>query len=239
MEMKSIFPLNYQLLAKSNMSLLYQRCIHVPTDIDGETACIQCGIVLGRVEVPSDTDWSSHEIALIGTNKITITALKVAKNLNLPNYATQTIIRVSTKLLKEGITKKQAILFGVVYACRVHKIPRLLADIFYELDKTTGKPIRRSEKSLLRVLNRITKKKTNMTGFSISSPDKYYYLQAYLAKIQNLIIQETDADYFEMVRSHSVRMINAIRKDPCTSARDAILSCTSRTFQSKIKEILR
>lgn len=212
--------------------------MHAPVDVEGETTCRRCGLVLGHIEVPDSTDWLSHEVALIGTNKIVVTVLRVTKNLNLPNYATQTVIQVSTKLLKEGITKKQAVLFGVVYACRIHKIPRLLADIFYELDKTTGKPIRRSEKSLLRVLNRITKK-ANMTGFSIPSPDKYYYLQAYLAKIQNLIVKETDADYFEMVRSRSVRMINTIRQDPCTSARDAILSCTSRTFQSKIKEILR
>ncbi|MGI0011541.1 MAG: hypothetical protein ACREAE_09090, partial [Nitrosopumilaceae archaeon] len=229
--------INCELLACPNMSLIYKTCVHVPTDIEGETSCIRCGMVLGRVEVPSDTDWSSHEVALIGANKITITALKVAKNLNLPNYAIQTSIQVSTKLLKEGITKKQAVLFGVVYACRVHKIPRLLADIFYELEKTTGKPVRSSERSLLRVLNKIAKK-VNLTSIGISSPDKHYYLQAYLAKIQDLVVKETDSDYFEMVRARSMRIIDSIKKDPSTSARQAILSSISRTFQPKIKEIL-
>lgn len=219
------------------MSLSYKSCVHAPVDVDGENTCIRCGIVFGRTEVQSINDWQSHEVKLISSKKLAVTTFKIAKNLNLPNYALQTAMQISTKLLKADITKKQAILFGIVYACRVHKIPRLLSDIFQELDKTTGKSSRCSEKSLLRILNRIAKK-TTLIGLGISPPDKYYYLQAYLAKVQDLIVKETDPDYFEMVRARSIRIIDSIKKDPSTSARQAILSSMCRTFQSKIKEIL-
>jgi len=212
-------------------------CLHSPTDVDGEHVCIDCGEVLGYSEVQSVNSWQTHDVGNFNKNAMSWTILKLANNLNLPQYATQTIMRISLKLVKRGITKKKAIFFATTHACRIHKIPRLLSEIFCELEKSTGKTTQKSEQSLFKMLNRITKK-IDSTYLSIQPPDKEYYLQAYLAKIQDVIIKETNSKYFELIRTRSVRNLSMAKSDPSTAARKAILSCTSSILQSKVKQIL-
>lgn len=219
------------------MSTLTGTCLHSPTEIEGEQVCIECGEVLGYLEVPSVNSWQTHDIGNFNKNSMSWIIDKLANNLNLPSYATQTIMRTSLNLVKKGITKKKAIFFATTHACRVHKIPRLLSDIFYELEKSTGKTTRQSEHSLFKVLNRIAKKLGDL-DVSIHPPDKEYYLQAYLAKIQNIIIKETDTKYFELIRTRAVRNLGMVKTDPSTAARNAILSCTSSILQAKVKQIL-
>lgn len=219
------------------MSTITITCLHSPTEIDGEQVCIGCGEVLGYSEVQSINSWQTHDVANFSKNEMSWLILKLANNLNLPPYATQTIMRISLKLVKLGITKKKAIFFATTHACRIHTIPRLLSDIFYELEKSTGKTMQKSEHSLFKMLNRIAKK-IDEGHISIQPPDKEYYLQAYLAKIQNIVIKETDAKYFELIRTRSVRNLSMAKTDPSTAARKAILSCMSSILQTKVKQIL-
>jgi transcription initiation factor TFIIIB Brf1 subunit/transcription initiation factor TFIIB len=211
-------------------------CHHSPTEIDGEHVCIGCGQVLGYLEVQSINSWQTHDVGNFNKNGMSWIILKLADNLNLPQYAAQTIMRISLKLVKLGITKKKAIFFATMYACRIHKIPRLLSEIFHELEKSSGKTTQKSEQSLFKMLNRIAKK-TDI-HISIQPPDKEYYLQAYLAKIQNIVVKETNSKYFELIRTRSVRNLSMTKADPSTAARKAILACTSSILQSKVKQVL-
>jgi len=212
-------------------------CLHSPTEIEGEQVCISCGEVLGYLEVQSINSWQTHDVGNFNRNGMSWIILKLANSLNLPQYATQTIMRISLKLVKHGITKKKAIFFATIHACRIHKIPRLLSDIFYELEKSTGKTTQKSEQSLFKMINRIIKR-IDGAHVSIQPPDKEYYLQAYLAKIQDIVIKETNAKYFELIRTRSVRNLSMAKADPSTAARKAILSCTCSILQTKVKQIL-
>ncbi len=218
------------------MSTVTITCLHAPTEIDGEHVCVDCGEVLGYSEVQSINSWQTHDVGNFNKNGMSWIILKLANNLNLPSYATQTVMRISLKLVKHGITKKKAIFFATTHACRIHKIPRLLSDIFYELEKSTGKTTK-SEQSLFKMLNRIAKR-IDGAYISIQPPDKEYYLQAYLAKIQDIVIKETNAKYFELVRTRSVRSLSMAKTDPSTAARKAILTCMSSILQTQVKQIL-
>lgn len=212
-------------------------CLHSATEIEGEHVCRECGMVLGYSEVESVNSWESHDVHTFNSNGMAWLALRLANKLNLPQYAIQTILQTSVKLNKAGITKKKAIFFATIYSCRIHKIPRLLTDIFYELEKSTGKTTIQTETTLLKMINRIAKKLPHHE-FSISPPDKEYYLQAYLAKIQKIIITQTDQKYFDLIRTRAIRIISSTKSDPSTAARTAILSCTSTILQAKIKEVI-
>ncbi|NIP62687.1 MAG: hypothetical protein GWN01_03595 [Nitrosopumilaceae archaeon] len=219
------------------MSLTITTCKHSVADIEGERVCIYCGCVLGRVEVASIDDWKSHNIRPTTNKRLVSAGLKLCQNLNLPQFAFNTLISTASKLLEIGLSKKKALLYGTVYACRTHNIPRLLSDIYFELQTMFGKPKHESEKSILKLLNRISKKAFDR-GIYIRPPDKSYYLQAYLAKIQNVLEQEASADYYETVRIRSTRSINKLSHEPSTSAKDAILQNLSSTFRPKVKEVL-
>ncbi|MFB5629929.1 MAG: hypothetical protein ACE5RR_08350, partial [Nitrosarchaeum sp.] len=123
------------------------------------------------------------------------------------------------------------------YSCRIHNIPRLLEDIFYELEKSSGKKIRYSENSLLKLLNKISSKVTDSELF-ISPPNKEYYLQAYLAKIQVILSNDVDEQYFEIIRVRALKQIKKMHSDPSTAAKDAILQNTSRILRTKLREVL-
>jgi len=194
-------------------------------------------MVLGYSEVESVNSWQSHDTRFVNTAGMTWLVLRLSNKLNLPIYATQTTLQISVKLNKAGITKKKAIFFATVYACRIHKIPRLLTDIFFELEKSIGKTTYQTETALLKLLNRIAKKLPNY-DITISPPDKEYYLQAYLAKVQKIIIKEANPQYFELVRGRSIKRLTLEKTDPSTAARNAIMSCTSTVLQAKIKKML-
>lgn len=211
-------------------------CLHSPTEIEGEHVCRDCGAVLGYSEVESVNSWQSHDVRIFNSNGMAWLVFQLANKLNLPQYAAQTILKTSVKLNKTGITKKKAIFFATIYSCRIHKIPRLLTDIFYELEKSTGKT-NQTETTLLKLINRIAKKLPNHE-ISISPPDKEYYLQAYLAKIQKIIIKETDQKHFELIRTRAIKNLSLAKSDPSTAARKAILSCMSTILQTKIKGII-
>ena len=215
----------------------YVVCKHSITEIEGENICINCGLVSDRVEVQSTQDWKSHSIKSTVNPKIFYLALKITQNLHLPQFALNTVSQVSSKLILMGITKKNALLYGLVYACRTHNIPRLLSDIIYEMEKINGTPKHKSEKSLLKILNRISKVAFS-ENFQISPPDKIYYLQAYLAKIQSFIENETSADYFNSVRIRSEKIILTSYHEPSTCARNAILQNVSSILKTPISEII-
>jgi transcription initiation factor TFIIIB Brf1 subunit/transcription initiation factor TFIIB len=219
------------------MSLTITTCKHNITDIEGEQVCRDCGSVLGYNQVESISDKDTHNIGMFGLSEYYAVASKLAKNLNLPQFAIRTIVHTAIKLRKKNLPKKQAVLFATIYACRIHEIPRLLEDIFLQLENSSGKRIRRSEKSLLRLLNKISKN-VDSEEFSLISPNKHYYHQAYLAKIQNVIIKETGDEYFETIRTRSFRMLQGIHADPSSSAKKAILNSTTSIIQSKIREVL-
>ena len=217
------------------MSLTIAACKHDITDIEGEHVCKTCGKVMGYNEIAGIAEKDSHNIGMFGFSEFYGIAAKVAKNLNLPQFAIHTIVKIAAKLSKKNIPKKHALLFATVYACRIHGIPRLLEDIFFHIENTTGSRVRRSEKSILRLLNRISKN-INSDEFTISPPNKHYYLQAYLAKIQHIIIKETGAEYFETIRSRSHKMLRSVKTDPSSSAKTAILSSTTSILRAKIRE---
>lgn len=219
------------------LSLTITTCKHNVTDVEGEMVCKDCGKVLGYAEVASTNDKNSHNIGMFGLSEYYAITVRVAKNLNLPQFAIQTIIQTSVKLHKKSISKKHAILFATIYACRIHEIPRLLEDIFLELENSSGKKIRRSEKAMLRSLNKISKK-INEEEFRIMPSTKYHYHQAYLAKIQQIIIKEAGIEYFESIRTRSYRILQNIYTDPSSSAKEAILNSTTSILRSKVREIL-
>lgn len=211
-------------------------CKHMIEEIDGENVCKSCGQVLGYVEVSGIKDWENHNAIFNKTDAYYLIS-KLAKNLYLPFYAVQTMVRVTSALRKRKVTKKEAILYATVYACRVHNIPRLLEDIFYELENASGRKNRTSEKSLLRLLNKIAKKIEN-SDIYINPPSRDYYLQAYLAKIQDIVIKNTDEKYFELMRIRSLKLIENLKSDPSTAAKEAILRSTSRVIESKVRGVL-
>ena len=217
------------------MSLTIATCKHSITDIEGEQVCKACGRVIGYNEVAGITEKDSHNIGMFGFSEFYGMAAKIAKNLNLPQFAIHTIIKTAAKLSKKNMPKKHAMLFATVYACRIHDIPRLLEDIFSQVENTSGRRIRRSEKSILRLLNRISKN-VNSEEFVIFPPSKHYYLQAYLAKIQHTIIRETGTEYFETLRARSYKLLHNIKADPSSSAKKAILSSTTSILRTKIME---
>ena len=219
------------------MSIVITQCSHKITEIEGEQVCKNCGMVVGYSETESGSDWKSHNPGLFGMADLYYLVSKVAKNLHLPSYAIQTIIQTSSKLRKMKITKKQAILFAIVYSCRIHNIPRLLEDIFYELEKSSGKKIRYSENSLLKLLNKISSKVTD-SDLVISPPNKEYYLQAYLAKIQETLSKDVDEQYFEIIRVRALKQIKEMHSDPSTAAKEAILQNTSRILRTKLRDVL-
>jgi len=219
------------------MSLTITTCKHNITEIEGEQVCKDCGRVLGYSEVPSIKDKDTHNIGMFGLSEYYAMASKLANNLHLPQFAIQTIVRTLVKLRKKNISKRDAVLFATIYACRVHEIPRLLEDIFQELENSSGKKIRRSEKSLLRLLNKISKK-IDEEQFSITPLNKYHYHQAYLAKIQRVIIKEAGIEYFETIRTRSYRMLQNIHTDPSSSAKKAILDSITNIIKSRIREVL-
>lgn len=219
------------------MTYLEACCLHHPTEIEGETVCRDCGIVLGYSMVQSVDDWKSHTVGFFGKSGIIGIILHVAKNLNLPTYATQTIIQTTTRLMKKKITKKQAILFATVYACRIHKIPRLLEDVFLTVEGKMSKRNTHTEKSLLKMLNRITKKADDPELW-LESPNKEYYLHAYLAKIQNIVLRETDPRYFEQIKWRAMKSIVTAGTDPSLAAKKAIMQNTCSVIRAKIGGIL-
>lgn len=219
------------------MSLTITRCKHVVMEIEGEQVCRKCAMVIGYSETESVSDWTSHSIGSFAASNLYAIISKLGKNLHLPSYALQTIVQVSSRISKMQVSKKQAILFATVYSCRAHNIPRLLEDICIELENATGGNIRHSEKSLLHLLNRISKR-VEGAGLIISPPNKDYYLQAYLAKIQHMVRKEVDQRYFEILRMRSLRTITHLSGDPSVAAKNAILENTSRILRTKVKAIL-
>lgn len=216
------------------MSLTITTCKHSVMNIEGENVCRECGKVLGYDKIASINDKDSHNIGMFGLSEFYSRASNMAKNLNLPQFAIQTIVQTAIKLHKKNISKNHAVLFATIYSCRLHQIPRLLEDVFQELENTSGKKIRRSEKSLLRLLNKISKN-IDTENYVITPPDKYYYLQAYLAKIQHIIIKESGTDYFETIRSRSNKTIQNLHEDPCSSAKKAILCNTTSILRAKVR----
>lgn len=219
------------------MSLTITTCKHVVMDVEGEQVCRSCGRVLGYNEVQSVNDHESHTVGMFGLSEYYVVAPKLAKNLNLPHFAIQTIIQTSVKLRKKNISKKHSLLFATIYACRIHKIPRLLEKIFTELENSSGKKYQRSEKSILQLLNRISKN-VDEKQFYIESPNKYYYHQAYLAKIQNIVVKEAGNEYFETIRTRSHKNLQKNSSDPSSSAKKAILDSATSIMRTKIREIL-
>ncbi|WP_299290110.1 hypothetical protein [Nitrosopumilus sp.] len=210
---------------------------HTIAEINGENICIHCGIVMSRVEVQGVNDWKTHNIKLTVNPKLFNTALKITQNLHLPQFALNTITQVSTKLILKKVTKKNALLYGIVYACRIHNIPRLLTDIVYEMEKISGTPKRNSEKTLLKKLNQISKI-AFFEDIVIQPPDKKYYLQAYLAKIQKHVEKETSADYFNTIRVRAEKAIQTSNLEPSICAEKAIIKNISTVLMSDIRRII-
>jgi hypothetical protein len=101
-----------------------------------------------------------------------------------------------------------------------------------------GTEIARSSASLLKLLNKTAKKAYDL-GYRIKSPDKYYYLKAYLARIQDLVINETNNEYYEYLRSRAFKAIERFdTRDASYAAKNAIVSNMCRTLQWKLHKTL-
>jgi|GEM_PF-3812619 len=209
------------------------------TDVDGEYICVKCGKVFGSVEVAGMEETHSHYISHIehGSKQISKHAHKLVIALNLPDFALKTIIRIADEMVQEKVTQKQALLFAILYACREHHIPRLLGNILEAMRQVYGIQIAESPASLLKMLNKTTKKAYEL-GYRIRSPDKYYYLKAYLAKIQSLVINGTSKEYYEYLKTRAFKTIERFDTDPSHAARDAIICNTCRVLQGQLKRIL-
>lgn len=209
------------------------------TDIDGEYVCVKCGRVFGSVEVAGIEETHSHYISRIeyGSKQISRYAHKLVTALSLPDFALETIIRVADELVQEKVTQKQALLFAILYACREHHIPRLLWNILDAMRQVYGTQIAKSSASLLKMLNKTTNKAYEL-GYRIRSPDKYYYLKAYLAKIQSLVINSTSKEYYEYLRTRAFKAIERFDTDPSHAARDAIICNTCRALQGRLLKML-
>lgn len=212
-------------------------CKHAFSEIEGEIVCINCGVVHGVTETFGVSDKESHNI--LGSKKQLNNVLYlITESLNLPQFVFQTALHTSIKLQRNQIPPREIMLFAIVHACRLHNIPRSLNSIFDNLDKITGRSIRRNENSTLRTMNRIVKKIKSLE-IILESPDSHFYLKTYLAKIQSIIVENTDLQYFELIsrRAHS-NLIN-LHGDPCIDAKNAILKNTSKMMHSIIKQKLR
>lgn len=221
------------------MSMVCEGCSVTASDVDGEYVCVKCGRVFGSVEVAGIEETHSHYVSHIeyGSKEIAKYAYKLVRNLNLPDFACETIVRVANELAREKVTQKQALLFAILYACREHRIPRLLENILDAMRNVYGTQIVKSTPSLLKMLNKTAKKAYDL-GYKISAPDKYYYLKAYLAKIQNLIINETSYEYYEYLRTRAYKLIEQFDDDPNHAARNAIIFNTCRALQGKLRRAL-
>jgi hypothetical protein len=224
------------------MSLVCAGCSVIAPDIDGEYTCVRCGRVYGAVEVAGIEEQNSHYVYLPyheqGSKPIGRYTYKLSIILNLPQFALETIIRVANDLVKEKVTQKQALLFATIYTCREYSIPRSLSTVLDAMRQLFGKEIVKSPPSLLKMLNK-TSRKAYELGYKISAPDKYYYLQAYLAKIQDTIVRESNTEYYEYLRTRTFKHIKYVDgSDPSHVARDAIVSNTCRTLQGKVRKLL-
>jgi transcription initiation factor TFIIIB Brf1 subunit/transcription initiation factor TFIIB len=210
------------------------------TEVDGEYTCVKCGRVFGSVEVAGIEEIRSHYISHIeyGAKQIGKHASKLVTCLNLPDFALETIMRVADELTEAKVKQKQALLFSILYACREHNIPRSLGNILDAMRQVYGTEIAKSSASLLKLLNK-TAKKAYELGYRIRSPDKHYYLKAYLAKIQNVVINETSNEYYEYLRSRAFKTIERLdTEDASYAAKNAIVSNTCRTLQWKLHKVL-
>ncbi|MGH9933617.1 MAG: hypothetical protein ACRD3Z_00720 [Nitrososphaerales archaeon] len=210
------------------------------TEIDGEYTCVKCGRVFGSVEVAGLEEIRSHYISHIeyGSKQISKYADNLVTYLNLPRFALDTIISAANELTEAKVTQKQALLFATLYACREHNIPRLLGTILDAMRQVYGAEIAKSSASLLKMLNK-TAKKAYEFGYKIRSPDKHYYLKAYLAKIQSLLVNGTGNEYYEYLRSRAFKTIERFdTKDASNAAKSAIICNTSRTLQWKVQRVL-
>lgn len=210
------------------------------TDVDGEYVCVRCGRVFGSVEVAGIEKTHSYWASRIEqrSTRVSRYAHKVVSILNLPDYALATIIRVAEELVRSKVTQKHALLFATLYACREYNIPRLLGNILDAMRRIYGTEIAKSSASLLRILNKIAKKAYAL-GYEIGSPDKYYYLKAYLAKIQNLMTSEISSEYYECLRNRAFRALERFeRGDASHAARNAIFHSVPRTLRYKIERVL-
>ncbi len=210
------------------------------TEVDGEYTCVKCGRVFGSVEVAGIEEIRSHYIshAAYGSKQIGNYADKLVTCLNLPSFALETIISVANELTEVKVTQKQALLFATLYACREHNIPRSLGNILDAMRQVYGTEIAKSSASLLKLLNK-TAKKAYELGYRIRSPDKYYYLKAYLAKIQHLVVNETGTEYYEYLRSRAFKAIERFdTSDASYAAKNAIVFTTCRTLQWKLHKVL-
>jgi hypothetical protein len=163
---------------------------------------------------------------------------KLVTCLKLPDFALKTIISVANELIEAKVSQKQALLFATLYACREHSIPRLLGNILDAMRQVYGIEVAKSSASLLKLLNK-TAKKAYELGYKIRSPDKHYYLKAYLAKIQSLVVNGTGSGYYEYLRSRAFKTIERLdTKDASYAAKNAIIYNTSRTLQWKVQRVL-
>ncbi len=208
-------------------------------DVDGEYICVKCGRVFGSVEVAGIEEIHSHYISHIehGSKQISRYAHKLVTALNLPDFALETIIRVADELVQAKVTQKQALLFAILYACREHHIPRLLGSMLDTMRQIYGTEIAKSSASLLKMLNKTTMKAYEL-GYKIRSPDKCYYLKAYLAKIQSLVTNSTSREYYEYLSTRAFKTIERFDTDPSHAARNAIISNTCRALQGKLQRVL-
>jgi transcription initiation factor TFIIIB Brf1 subunit/transcription initiation factor TFIIB len=210
------------------------------TEVDGEYTCVKCGRVFGSVEVAGLEEIRSHYISHTeyGAKQIGKYANKLVTYLNLPDFALETIMRVVDELTEAKVKQKQALLFATLYACREHNIPRLLGSILDAMRQVYGTEIVKSSASLLKMLNKTAKKAYDL-GYRIRSPDKHYYLKAYLAKIQSLLVNGTGNEYYEYLRSRAFKTIERFEtKDASSAAKNAIIHNTSRTLQWKVQKVL-
>jgi transcription initiation factor TFIIIB Brf1 subunit/transcription initiation factor TFIIB len=213
--------------------------VHVAA-VDGEYICVKCGRVFGSEEVAGIEETHSHYISHIehGSKQISKYAYKLVTSLSLPDFALETIIHVADELIQAKVTQKQALLFATLYACREHHIPRLLGSILDAMRQVYGARIAESSTSLLKMLNKTTKKAYDL-GYNIKSPDKYYYLKAYLAKIQSLVINGTNGEYYEYLRTRAFKTIERLDTgDPSHVAKNAIIFNTCRALQGKLLRVL-
>ncbi|MEM3084184.1 MAG: hypothetical protein QXP61_03750, partial [Nitrososphaerales archaeon] len=121
---------------------------------------------------------------------------------------------------------------------REYNIPRLLGNILDAMREVYGTEIAKSSASLLKMLNKIAKKAYEF-GYKIRSPDKHYYLKAYLAKIQSLVINDTSSEYYEYLRSRAFKAIERFdTRDASYAAKNAIICNTCRALQWKLQRVL-
>ncbi len=199
----------------------------ITMDADGEYVCNKCGSTYGY-----HTYSNNYNINMIA--KLDSKTRRVIDMLNIPLYAINTIISVYIHLKKAKIGRKHAILYAIIYACRIHNIPRLLNDILYIYNTIYND--RLTKYSLFKIIYQINN--ANL-GYQLPTADKYYYLSAYLAKVQELIITTVNYEYYELLKVKAFKYVNNITDaDPKNAAKEAIISSVNRILSFKIKEYL-